>query len=209
MHDLNKDIIFPLQIFALSNNVLYNFPEQGVVPVLYVIYAQDKADSLEKRLSVRPAHLARLQLLHDEGRLLTAGPMPAVDSNDPGAAGFTGSTVIAEFESLEAAQAWADADPYVAAGVYEHVSVKPFTAGELQIGRLLDELDGGGLFIKREMPNGRTEERPRACYLSWQKVRIPARHQLCQRTFATAVVTKDGDHPRFDIVKVITERRMR
>ncbi len=126
MHVLNKDIIFPLQIFALSNNVLYNFPEQGVVPVLYVIYAQDKADSLEKRLSVRPAHLARLQLLHDEGRLLTAGPMPAVDSNDPGAAGFTGSTVIAEFESLEAAQAWADADPYVAAGVYEHVSVKPF-----------------------------------------------------------------------------------
>ena len=110
MHGLNKDIIFPLQIFALSNNVLYNFPEQGVVPVLYVIYAQDKADSLEKRLSVRPAHLARLQLLHDEGRLLTAGPMPAVDSNDPGAAGFTGSTVIAEFESLEAAQAWADAD---------------------------------------------------------------------------------------------------
>ena len=85
MHGLNKDIIFPLQIFALSNNVLYNFPEQGVVPVLYVIYAQDKADSLEKRLSVRPAHLARLQLLHDEGRLLTAGPMPAVDSNDPGA----------------------------------------------------------------------------------------------------------------------------
>ena len=85
--------------------------------MLYVIYAQDKADSLEKRLSVRPAHLARLQLLHDEGRLLTAGPMPA---------GFTGSTVIAEFESLEAAQAWADADPYVAAGVYEHVSVKPF-----------------------------------------------------------------------------------
>ncbi|EPE8233709.1 YciI family protein [Escherichia coli] len=70
--------------------------------MLYVIYAQDKADSLEKRLSVRPAHLARLQLLHDEGRLLTAGPMPAVDSNDPGAAGFTGSTVIAEFESLEA-----------------------------------------------------------------------------------------------------------
>lgn len=70
--------------------------------MLYVIYAQDKADSLEKRLSVRPAS-ARLQLLHDEGRLLTAGPMPAVDSNDPGAAGFTGSTVIAEFESLEAA----------------------------------------------------------------------------------------------------------
>lgn len=92
--------------------------------MLYVIYAQDIADSLEKRLSVRPAHLARLQLLHDEGRLLTAGPMPAVDSNDPGAAGFTGST--AEFESLEAAQAWAEADPYVAAGVYAQVSVKPY-----------------------------------------------------------------------------------
>ena len=68
--------------------------------MLYVIYAEDVPDSLEKRLSVRPAHLARLQLLQDEGRLLTAGPMPAVDSNDPGAAGFTGSTVIAEFESL-------------------------------------------------------------------------------------------------------------
>lgn len=94
--------------------------------MLYVIYAQDIADSLEKRLSVRPAHLARLQLLHDEGRLLTAGPMPAVDSNDPGAAGFTGSTVIAQFESLEEAQSWADADPYVAAGVYAQVSVKPY-----------------------------------------------------------------------------------
>jgi uncharacterized protein YciI len=94
--------------------------------VLYVIYAQDIADSLEKRLSVRPAHLARLQLLHDEGRLLTAGPMPAVDSNDPGAAGFSGSTVIAEFESLEAAQSWAQDDPYVAAGVYQQVAVKPY-----------------------------------------------------------------------------------
>jgi uncharacterized protein YciI len=91
--------------------------------VLYVIFSQDVADSLEKRLSVRPAHLARLQLLHDEGRLLTAGPMPAVDSNDPGAAGFTGSTVIAEFESLEAAQAWADADPYVAAGFISRSSL--------------------------------------------------------------------------------------
>lgn len=94
--------------------------------MLYVIFAADVADSLEKRLSVRLAHLARLQLLHDEGRLLTAGPMPAVDSNDPGAAGFTGSTVIAEFESLEAAQAWAQDDPYVAAGVYDNVVVKPF-----------------------------------------------------------------------------------
>ncbi|MDP0925412.1 YciI family protein, partial [Klebsiella pneumoniae] len=72
------------------------------------------------------AHLARLQLLHDEGRLLTAGPMPAVDSNEPGAAGFSGSTVIAEFESLEAAQSWANDDPYIAAGVYRQVSVKPY-----------------------------------------------------------------------------------
>ncbi|KLQ29000.1 YciI family protein [Enterobacter cloacae complex sp. P12RS] len=94
--------------------------------MLYVIYSEDVADSLEKRHSVRPAHLARLQLLQDEGRLLTAGPMPAVDSNDPGAAGFSGSTVIAEFESLEAAQAWADADPYVAAGVYAKVTVRPY-----------------------------------------------------------------------------------
>ena len=94
--------------------------------MLYVIYAEDIADSLEKRLSVRPAHLARLQLLQDEGRLLTAGPMPAVDSNEPGAAGFTGSTVIAEFESLEVAKAWANDDPYIAAGVYQIVSVKPY-----------------------------------------------------------------------------------
>ena len=94
--------------------------------MLYVIYSEDVADSLEKRLSVRPAHLARLQLLQDEGRLLTAGPMPAVDSNDPGVAGFSGSTVIAEFESQEAAQAWADADPYVAAGVYAKVTVRPY-----------------------------------------------------------------------------------
>ena len=91
--------------------------------MLYVIYAEDIADSLEKRTSVRPAHLARLQLLHDEGRLLTAGPMPAVDSNEPGAAGFTGSTVIAEFESLEAAQSWANDDPYIAAGVKPYKKV--------------------------------------------------------------------------------------
>jgi uncharacterized protein YciI len=94
--------------------------------VLYIIYAEDNADSLEKRTSVRPAHLARLQLLQDEGRLIVAGPMPAVDSNDPGVAGFTGSAIIAEFSSLEAAQAWAEADPYIAAGVYKNVSVKPF-----------------------------------------------------------------------------------
>ena len=92
----------------------------------YVIFSQDVENSLEKRLSVRPQHLERLQTLHDEGRLLTAGPMPAIDSDNPDEAGFTGSTVIAEFNSLEDAQAWADADPYIDAGVYQNVIVKPF-----------------------------------------------------------------------------------
>ncbi|WP_146450069.1 YciI family protein [Vibrio kanaloae] len=92
----------------------------------YVIFSQDVENSLEKRLSVRPQHLERLQTLHDEGRLLTAGPMPAIDSDNPCEAGFTGSTVIAEFNSLEDAQAWADADPYIDAGVYQNVIVKPF-----------------------------------------------------------------------------------
>ncbi|GLT19986.1 hypothetical protein GCM10007938_37690 [Vibrio zhanjiangensis] len=92
----------------------------------YVIFSQDVENSLEKRLSVRPAHLARLQKLQDEGRLLTAGPMPAIDSNDPGDAGFSGSTVIAEFDSLQQAQDWADSDPYVDAGVYEQVIIKPY-----------------------------------------------------------------------------------
>ncbi|NIF21919.1 MULTISPECIES: YciI family protein [Pantoea] len=94
--------------------------------MLYVIYAEDHADSLEKRNSVRPAHVARLQLLRDEGRLIIAGPMPAVDSNEPGAAGFSGSVIIAEFASLESAQSWANDDPYIAAGVYQNVNVKPF-----------------------------------------------------------------------------------
>lgn len=92
----------------------------------YVIFAQDKANSLPKRKEARPAHLERLQALADEGRLLVAGPNPAIDADDPGEAGFSGSTVIAEFSSLAAAQAWADADPYVAAGVYDTVIVKPF-----------------------------------------------------------------------------------
>ena len=92
----------------------------------YVIFSQDIEHSLDKRLSVRTEHLKRLQQLQDEGRLLTAGPMPAIDTNDPGEAGFTGSTVIAEFSSLQEAQSWADADPYVAAGVYQNVIVKPF-----------------------------------------------------------------------------------
>ncbi|MGQ8704816.1 YciI family protein [Serratia sp. TSA_198.1] len=94
--------------------------------MLYLIYAQDVPNSLENRLSVRPAHLARLQALRDEGRLVLAGPNPAIDSNDPGSAGFSGSTVIAEFASLADAQTWAEQDPYVAAGVYGDVTVKPF-----------------------------------------------------------------------------------
>ncbi|MFC3679433.1 YciI family protein [Bacterioplanoides pacificum] len=92
----------------------------------YAIISQDVENSLEKRQSARPAHLERLNALKDEGRLLIAGPHPAIDSNDPGEAGFSGSLVVAEFDSLSAAQAWADADPYVAAGVYQQVTVKPF-----------------------------------------------------------------------------------
>ncbi|MFQ6558628.1 YciI family protein [Pseudomonas sp. Lb2C1-1] len=94
--------------------------------MLYAIIATDVADSLEKRLAVRPAHLERLQQLKAEGRIVLAGPHPAVDSNDPGAAGFTGSLIVAEFDSLAAAQVWAKADPFVAAGVYADVVVKPF-----------------------------------------------------------------------------------
>jgi len=94
--------------------------------MLYAIISQDIVNSLEKRLSARPAHLERLQLLQQQGRLILAGPHPAIDSEDPGQDGFTGSLVVAEFDSLEQAQAWADADPYIAAGVYEKVTVKPF-----------------------------------------------------------------------------------
>lgn len=92
----------------------------------YAIIGQDVPDSLAKRLAARPAHLARLQALQDEGRLLLAGPFPAVDAADPGAAGYTGSLIVAEFASLTAAQNWADADPYLAAGVYQEVRVQPF-----------------------------------------------------------------------------------
>lgn len=94
--------------------------------MLYVIFATDVPDSLDKRLSVRPAHLARLQELQDQGRLLTAGPNPAIDNADPGTAGFSGSTVIAEFASQHDAESWAKQDPYVAAGVYQSVIVKPY-----------------------------------------------------------------------------------
>ncbi len=94
--------------------------------MLYAIFGQDVVDSLEKRKAARPAHLARLQALQDEGRLLLAGPFPAVDAADPGLAGFTGSLIVAEFASLAAAQEWASADPYIAAGVYSQVAVRPF-----------------------------------------------------------------------------------
>ncbi|MBU2098596.1 MAG: YciI family protein [Gammaproteobacteria bacterium] len=92
----------------------------------YAIISEDVTNSLPLRLSVRPQHVARLEALNSEGRLLVAGPHPATDSDNPGDAGFTGSLVIAAFDSLQAAQDWADADPYVAAGVYRNVVVKPF-----------------------------------------------------------------------------------
>jgi uncharacterized protein YciI len=94
--------------------------------MLYAIISQDRDNSLADRLQARPAHLERLHALQAGGRLLLAGPHPAIDSEDPGEAGFSGSLVVAEFPSLEAAQSWADADPYVAAGVYAQVVVKPF-----------------------------------------------------------------------------------
>ncbi len=92
----------------------------------YAIISEDKPNSLERRLAARPEHLERLKDLTAEGRLLVAGPHPAIDSEDPGEAGFTGSLVIAEFASLGEAQAWADADPYIAADVYANVNVKPY-----------------------------------------------------------------------------------
>lgn len=94
--------------------------------MLYAILATDVPNSLEVRLNARPAHLERLQALQNAGRLLLAGPHPAIDSPEPGAAGFSGSLIVAEFSDLAAAQAWADADPYRAAGVYQDVEVKPF-----------------------------------------------------------------------------------
>lgn len=92
----------------------------------YAITGQDAPDSLEKRMAARPAHLARLQALQDESRLLLAGPFPAVDALDPGAAGYTGSLIVAEFASLQAAREWAAADPYATSGVFRQISVQPF-----------------------------------------------------------------------------------
>ena len=94
--------------------------------MLYAIISQDKSDSLADRLQARPAHLKRLHALRDAGRLLLAGPHPAIDSPDPGDAGFSGSLVVAEFDSLDAARAWANDDPYNLAGVYDNIIVKPF-----------------------------------------------------------------------------------
>ena len=94
--------------------------------MLYAIIGEDRAGTLDQRMAARPAHLERLQALQAEARLILAGPCPAIDSPDPGPAGFSGSIIVAEFASLEAAQAWADADPYVATGVYQKVTIKPF-----------------------------------------------------------------------------------
>lgn len=94
--------------------------------MLYSIVATDVGNSLPLRVSARTKHIERLKQLTNEGRLILAGPNPAIDSNDPGDSGFTGSIIIAEFNSLEEAQSWADDDPYIEAGVYDHVSVKPF-----------------------------------------------------------------------------------
>jgi uncharacterized protein YciI len=94
--------------------------------LFYAIVGEDVPDTLEKRLAARPEHVARLKVLQAEGRLLLAGPFPAIDSPDPGPAGFSGSLIVAAFDNLETARAWAEADPYVSAGVYARVSVRPF-----------------------------------------------------------------------------------
>ncbi|WP_455379865.1 YciI family protein [Acidihalobacter prosperus] len=94
--------------------------------MLYIIIAYDHPDSLQKRSSARPAHVARLQTLQNQGRLVIAGPMPAIDNDDPGPAGYIGSALIVDFDTLEDARAWAESDPYVAAGVYARIEVHPF-----------------------------------------------------------------------------------
>lgn len=94
--------------------------------MLYTIISEDVENSLEKRLTARPAHIQRLDALQNQGRLVLAGPHPTIDCENPGDAGFTGSLIVAEFQNLEAAKKWADADPYVCAGVYANVMVKPF-----------------------------------------------------------------------------------
>ena len=110
--------------FALA--LLAIFTQTSCSTMLYAIISQDVNNSLEKRLAARPAHLERLQLLKQQGRLILAGPHPCIDSEDPGEAGFSGSLVVAEFESLTDAQDWADSDPYIEAGVYDQVNEKAF-----------------------------------------------------------------------------------
>jgi uncharacterized protein len=107
------------------HNLAHNWKSKGL-NMLYAIMATDVPDSLSRRLESRPAHVARLQQLQAAGRLVMAGPHPSIDTEDPGEAGFSGSLIVAEFESLEAARTWADADPYITAGVYGQVVVKPF-----------------------------------------------------------------------------------
>ncbi len=94
--------------------------------MLYAITGQDVPDSLARRQASRPAHVARLQALQEQGRLMLAGPFPAIDAEDPGTAGYTGSLIVAEFASLAEAQTWANAEPYLAGGVYAHIDVRPF-----------------------------------------------------------------------------------
>ena len=94
--------------------------------MLYAFICEDTADSLAKRQQVRPQHLARLQALRDQGRLVLAGPFPAIDSPDPGPAGYSGSLIVAEFDSLTGARNWADAEPYLQTGIYKNILVKPF-----------------------------------------------------------------------------------
>jgi uncharacterized protein YciI len=106
--------------------VLFSFSIDRALIMYYAIIGTDVPESLEKRLSARPAHLVRLEQLQSEGRLLTAGPFPSIDSDEPGPAGFSGSLIVAEFDSLNDAQCWANQDPYIEAGVYEAVIVKPY-----------------------------------------------------------------------------------
>gem|GEM_PF-2766 len=114
------------QAFHLARHVSDSTDPEEMINMYYAIIAEDKAGSLNDRLKARPAHLDRVRQLQDAGRLLLAGPHPAIDSQDPGDAGFTGSLIVAEFSDLEAARAWAAADPYVTAGVFAKVTVKPF-----------------------------------------------------------------------------------
>jgi uncharacterized protein YciI len=114
------------QLKKKSNHLTYITLKIYGNDMFYLIYSEDVENSLALRMSVREQHLARLRELQDQGRLLVAGPCPAIDNENPGDAGFTGSLIVAEFESLTQAQVWADKDPYIDAGVYKKVTVKPY-----------------------------------------------------------------------------------